>query len=106
MALINCKECNAEVSDQAWNCPKCGVKLRNPKRSIFGVIIKYRFILFNLLMLWWFVTGVGTASKSIHASDSEAAAIGTGIGAMFIIGIWVAGDVILGLMTLLTRPKR
>ncbi|MBK9928820.1 MAG: zinc ribbon domain-containing protein [Saprospiraceae bacterium] len=110
MALINCKECNAEVSDKALDCPKCGAKLRSPKRSIFGVIIKYSFILFNLLMLWFFITGVGEAAKSIHTADSEAgqagAAIGTGIGAMFVIGIWVAGDVILGLMTLLTRPKR
>ncbi len=33
------------------------------------------------------------------------AAIGTGIGAMFIIFIWVAGAVITGLFALLTRPK-
>jgi ribosomal protein L40E len=24
MALINCPECNAQISDQAENCPKCG----------------------------------------------------------------------------------
>ncbi|MCX6326863.1 MAG: zinc ribbon domain-containing protein [Bacteroidia bacterium] len=24
MALIKCKECNAQVSDKAKNCPKCG----------------------------------------------------------------------------------
>ena len=25
MALINCKECNKEVSDQALTCPHCGI---------------------------------------------------------------------------------
>jgi uncharacterized membrane protein YvbJ len=24
MALINCNECNAQISDKANNCPKCG----------------------------------------------------------------------------------
>ena len=27
MALINCPECNNEISDKAENCPKCGYKL-------------------------------------------------------------------------------
>ena len=25
MALINCKECNKEISDKALNCPNCGI---------------------------------------------------------------------------------
>ena len=30
MALINCKDCNAEVSEQADSCPKCGnVNIKN-----------------------------------------------------------------------------
>ena len=39
MALINCPECNAEVSSSALDCPKCGVSLNKPKRTIFGKII-------------------------------------------------------------------
>lgn len=109
MALINCKECNTEVSDKATSCPKCGAKLRTPKRSIFGKIIKYSFIVFNLLMLWWMVAGVGGAAETIDAAGSEAeqagAAIGTGLGAMMVMFIWVVGDVILGLFVLFTRPK-
>lgn len=27
MALINCKECNKEISDKATACPNCGVPL-------------------------------------------------------------------------------
>ncbi len=26
MAIINCVECKAEISDQAKTCPKCGAK--------------------------------------------------------------------------------
>lgn len=56
------------------------------------------------------IFGVGGASETIDTAASDAkktgAAIGTGLGAMMIILIWVAGDVVLGLMTLLTRPKK
>lgn len=39
MALINCPECNKEVSDTAENCPNCGYTL-NPKRNAKKVIEK------------------------------------------------------------------
>lgn len=29
MALINCSECNNEVSDRAVACPKCGCPISN-----------------------------------------------------------------------------
>ena len=109
MALINCPECSAEVSDSALTCAKCGVQLRKPQRGIFGKIIKYTFILFNIFMGWWLVAGMQAATKAVDATSSAAehagAAIGTGIGAAMIIGLWVFGDIILGLFVLLTRPK-
>lgn len=110
MALETCKECGAEISDNAFDCPKCGAKLRTPKRTLFGKLVKWSFIGFNVLMLIWLIFGVGGAAETIDQAGSEAeeagAAIGTGIGAMMIIFIWVAGDFVLGLMTLLTRPKK
>ncbi len=110
MALVNCKECGVEVSDKAFDCPKCGAKLRKPKRSLFGKLVKYAFIAFNILMFLWMIFGIGGAAETIETAGSEAeqagAAIGTGLGAMMIIFIWVAGDVVLGLMTLLTRAKK
>ena len=110
MALTNCKECNAEISDKAFDCPKCGAKLRKLQRTFFGKIIKYSFIGFNILMLLWFITGMSSAAESVNSAGSDAeqagAAIGTGIGAMLIITIWVFGDLVLGILTLLTRPKK
>ncbi len=41
MALIKCKECGKEISDQATTCPNCGAKTESANNSInwFGVII-------------------------------------------------------------------
>lgn len=109
MALISCPECNGSVSDTALKCTHCGVQLRKPTRSLFGKIIKWGFIGFNLLMALWMWGGMKAASTAIDTSASGAeqagAAIGTGIGAALIIAVWVAGAVILGLFVMFTRPK-
>ena len=85
-------------------------KVEKTQRSLFGKIVKYTFIGFNILMLVWFIDGMASASKSIENATTEAeqagATIGTGLGAMFIIFIWVTGAIILGIMTLLTRARR
>ncbi|MGR6981230.1 hypothetical protein ACUHGC_07470 [Testudinibacter sp. P27/CKL/0425] len=109
MALINCTECQQQVSDQAFKCPSCGAQLRKPKRSFMGKLFKWSFIIFNLLMLAWLVGGVGGSADIINnaASDAEraGAAIGTGLGVTMILSLWVIGDIILGLFVLFTRPK-
>ncbi len=108
MALINCPECSAEVSDSALKCPKCGVQLRKPTRGFFGKLIKWTFILFNIVMVLWLTVGMNSAAKgmeTLSGAEHAGAAIGTGIGAMLVISIWVIGDIILGLFVLFTRPK-
>ncbi len=67
MAMINCPECNEEVSDSALKCPKCGYQINKPKRGIFGKIIKWSFILFNIIMLWWMIAGVGASTEGMEA---------------------------------------
>ncbi len=108
MPIIKCPECSVDVSDSAMKCPSCGVQLRKPTRSGFGKIVKWGFIGFNFLMLLWLVMGMGQAAEGIESmSEAEQAgtAIGAGIGAVLIIGLWVAGDFILGLFMFFTRPK-
>jgi hypothetical protein len=84
--------------------------VKKTERTFFGKVIKWTFIGFNLLMLLWMVTGVGGASEQISEAGSDAAragaAIGTGLGAMVILFIWGFGAIILGIFTLLTRPKK
>jgi len=108
MPLINCPECQAEVSDTALKCTKCGVQLRKPKRSGFGKLVKWGFIAFNILMLIWFVGGMNAATEGVgmmSEAEQAGAAIGTGLGAMMIFAIWGFGDIVGGIFFLITRPK-
>ncbi|WP_374679433.1 zinc ribbon domain-containing protein [Hymenobacter sp. J193] len=110
MALVTCPECAAQISSSASKCPSCGFELRKPKRSVFGKFIKYVFIGFNLLMMYWLFAGVGAAADSMSTATSEAekagAAVGTGLGAFMILLIWFFGDVIIGALVFFTRAKR
>lgn len=109
MALVNCPECSKEISDSAFKCPSCGHQVRKLRRSFFGKIVKWAFILFNILMVLCIFAGVGGSSDVINnaASDAEraGAAIGTGLGVMMLGTIWVIGDIIIGMFVFLTRPK-
>lgn len=108
MAMINCPECGNSISDTAFKCPSCGVQLRKPKRGFFGKLFKWSFIAFNIFMVIWLVSGMNAASdgmNNLNDAERAGAAIGTGIGMALIFGIWVIGDIILGLFVLFTRPK-
>jgi hypothetical protein len=109
MALINCPECQTEVSDAALKCPKCGVQLRKPKRGFFGKLFKWGFIGFNILMLIWLFSYWGSVGDLANTAGSDAekagAAIGGTIGTGMLFGLWVFGDIILGLFVMFTRPK-
>lgn len=109
MALVNCPECNHQVSDSALKCTACGVQLRRPKRTAVGKIIKWVFILFNLLMILLMWGGCSNTSEVMSSAQSSAeqagATIGAGLGLTFMLFIWALGDVILGLLVLFTRPK-
>jgi len=109
MALINCPECSAEVSNTALKCPKCGVQLRKLKRGFFGNIFKWGFIVFNLLMAVWLFSYGGSIGELASKSGSEAAKVGAAIGGTIgtgmLFGLWALGDIILGLFVMFTRPK-
>lgn len=38
MAIINCPECNTEISDKASSCPNCGYPIRNEQQTTEGTI--------------------------------------------------------------------
>jgi hypothetical protein len=110
MAIINCPECKNEVSDSAPRCPKCGFQLREPKRGFFGKLFKWSFILFNILMIVWLFSYLVDVGELVDkAGNDEASQAGTAIGATIgtsmVLGFWVFGDVILGLLVLFSRPK-
>lgn len=109
MAIINCPECNAEVSSTATKCPKCGFRINKPKRSFMGKVFKYLFIVFNVLMLAWVFSALGNIGHLQQAASSSAesagVAIGTGIGMYFLFTIWALGDIIFGALAYFTRAR-
>lgn len=80
------------------------------KRGFFGHVFKWLFIIFNVLMLLWLFAYWSKIGGMIDPSASQAekagGAIGAAVGTGMLVFFWVAGDIILGLFTLLTRGKR
>lgn len=78
MALVNCPDCRKEVSSNATTRPSCGYEITFIKRGFVGKLIKYIFIVFNLLMRFKVecsrtlsdglsVTGIGSTSNLLAA---------------------------------------
>lgn len=75
-------------------------------------ILTYVILAFNLLMLIWVIGGA--AGSSGDATDcgsldqetcNAAEDIGTGIGVILLIVLWALGDIILGVIWLITNKK-
>ncbi len=77
------------------------------KTRVFTWII----LAINAIFLIWIIAGVSSVSSGkcdatmTVAACNSAKAIGGGIGALLIIFLWVAADVILGILWLVTRKK-
>jgi hypothetical protein len=80
------------------------------KRSAMGKIIKWLFIGFNILMLIWLIAGFGATGEVMDQAVSDAeqagAAIGATIATGMLLGVWAVGDIILGILVLLTRGTK
>lgn len=97
LLLIICPACQAEVSDTVRDCDQCGRQLLKPKRSKTGKAVKYSFVLFNVVMACWLTAEFWSASGSDADVGAKVLRMATG---------WVFGDAILGLLVLLTRPRK
>lgn len=79
------------------------------ERGPIGLIIKWLYIIFNLLMALWLFSYWGDISPMIEdgsGAEQAGAAIGSAIGTGLILTAWVLGAVILGIPVLLTKGKR
>lgn len=101
------------ITEEEYNSQKD--KLLNSKeqkneRSFIGKVFKYLFYAYNGIMAFWLISGLFSAGSDILNETNEYAAaggaIGAGIGAFFIISIWIGGAVLLGIPTYLTRVKK
>lgn len=66
-------------------------------RSIFGKLVKWTFIAFNILMILWAVSFFNMVR------DDE---LGIMVGMLTLLIIWALGDFILGMFVLFTRRKK
>lgn len=71
--------------------------MRFPRFRIFTWVI----LAVNVIFLIWIIDGIATRPDP----TSAAANVGTAIGVGLVIGLWVAADVILGILWLITKPK-
>lgn len=107
--LRPCPACSQPVSKTVFRCPHCGHSIRKPRRGLIGFLFKWAFILFNVLMAYALYAGSTAGGRIVAEAKSDAQAagaiIGTGLGVGVLLFVWLVGDVILGLIVLLTRPK-
>ena len=80
------------------------------KRGVFGKLLKFLFIAFNLLMLVWLVSywvQVGSVFNTVNSDVGRTGvSIGATLGTSFIIFFWAAGAIILGLLTMFSRGSK
>lgn len=80
------------------------------QRSAFGKIVKWSFIIFNIVMLVSMLSYCSTIGGAMESAAGDAEKAGTAIGATLgsglLMGIWGFGALILGIFTLLTRGKK
>jgi hypothetical protein len=64
MALINCKECNQEVSSKAEKCPHCGVKLKKSGGCCLPIIVGG-----IVLLIFFYIIGSNSESGGIITDE-------------------------------------
>lgn len=97
-----------EMADSAVVSASDGTPARKKGFRKFTWVI----LAINVIFLVWLIAGFATANNSpcgggLSTSACQAASdIGTGIGAMIVVFLWVAADIILGIIWLITRPRQ
>lgn len=112
MALINCDECGAEVSDKAGSCPKCGYPMREApcmpfwsRTGIWGYEWKSETMilgwpLVHIAFGWNMNTGRLLVARGIIAIGQFAIGLFTvaqfGIGLLIGVGQFIGGTFVVG----------
>ncbi len=79
------------------------------KLGFFGWVWRILLLLWQVAMFAWFIdatTAVAPMIEQGNDAQRTGAALGLGLGWMFILFFWVGGTVILGLFVLLTRRTK
>jgi hypothetical protein len=84
------------------------VRTEKRERSLAGKFIKWTFVGFNLLMIVWIIGGLHSVSQIQTHSTAEriGSSIGATIGITMLLTLWALGDLILGILVLVTRGNK
>jgi hypothetical protein len=84
------------------------VRTEKRERGPVGQFVKWAFVGFNLLMIIWIFGGVYSASQiqTHSAAQQIGSIIGTTIGVTLLLILWALGDLILGVLVLVTRGNK
>ncbi len=66
MALIQCKECGKEMSDQAVSCPNCGAKNKNNDETATAGL---KVICFVIPLIGIIIFAINISTKPKYAKD-------------------------------------
>ena len=87
--------------------PEPAVRRHFPRWRPFTWVI----LAFNVVMLAWIISAIASHASTCHGltgtalTDCEASNTGVGIAATLLFIFWALGDVILGVLWLITRPR-
>lgn len=84
------------------------VRTEKRMRGIFGTLVWWIFLVFNgfmALATGLFVYHSSGASQPLNPVEPAVAVVATGIGTSFLLGLWLIGSLILGLVVALARGK-
>lgn len=99
-------------SGHGQSAPPADQVVRTEKyiRGPIGRLTRWAFIAFNFFMVLWVGHALSTFGHVYNNASSTAEQAGTEIGITIglsvILGVWVAGDIILGFLVLLTRGQK
>lgn len=85
------------------------IRKETKKRGFVGKLFKIAFVGFNLFMIWWLVAYLTDVVPKVEQATSQAEKMGgqagTIIGAAMLCIFWIAGALILGLFTMMTKGQ-
>lgn len=77
------------------------------RRGPLGQLVAIVFWGFNLLMFVWLLSSIGAVGNQLDGAASDVqqtvTTIGAGFGFTMILGVWLIGALVLGLLRFLTR---
>ena len=84
------------------------VRTEKRQRSFAGKLIKWTFVAFNILMAVWIVGGLYSVSKipTYSVAQQIGSGVGAAIGVTMLLILWALGDLILGILVLVTRGNK